>query len=260
MDRVQLFEFEDLPWFPQVVRECMTDFLSFLGRRGRVMYASFAQRLAAALAATGDDTILDLCSGGGGPALTIAELMREQTQRPLRVMLTDLYPNLPRLERARLEGLGRVEYRDAPVNATEVPESLRGFRLICNAFHHLPPAAARKCLADAVSHGQGIAVVEMVDRSATSLFGVTFGTSAVLAVTPFIKPLRLSRLLLTYLLPVVPLCTWWDGIVSCLRAYHPHELERLVSSLPKNDYTWEIGRLPVPNAPTSLIYLIGYRS
>ncbi|HEY4106433.1 MAG TPA: hypothetical protein VGM44_21180, partial [Polyangiaceae bacterium] len=56
----------------------------------------------------------------------------------------------------------------------------------------------------------------------------------------------------------VPLCTWWDGVVSCLRAYQPEELERLVSSLPDNDYKWEIGRLPLQSAPTSLIYLIGY--
>jgi hypothetical protein len=258
MERVQLFEFEDLPWFPQVVRECMTDFLSFLGQRGTAVYASFAERLAAALDVTGDDTILDLCSGGGGPAITIAQLLREQGQRQIRLVLTDLYPNLPRLERAQAEGLGAVEYRSAPVDATEVPATLPGFRLICNAFHHLPPSAARKCLADAVRQGQGIALVEMVDRSATSLFGVTFGTSAVLAVTPFIRPVRLSRLFLTYLVPVVPLCTLWDGVVSCLRAYHPHELEELVSSLPDNDYVWEIGRLPVPSAPTSLIYLIGY--
>ncbi len=258
MDRVQLFEFEDLPWFPQVVRECMTDFLSFLGQRGRVVYRDFAERLAQALQVTGDDTILDLCSGGGGPAITIAKLMRESRSTPLRVLLTDLYPNLPRLERARAEGAGLVEYRELPVDATCVPESLPGFRLICNAFHHLPPDGARKCLADAVRHGRGIALVEMVDRSATSLFGVTFGTSAVLAVTPFIRPVRVSRLLLTYLVPVVPLCTWWDGVVSCLRAYSPSELRRLVASLPDNDYVWDIGRLPVPNAPTSLVYLIGY--
>jgi hypothetical protein len=258
MDRVQLFEFEDLPWFPHVVRECMTDFLSFLGQRGTVVYRGFAERLARAVRATGDDTILDLCSGGGGPAITIAGLLRESLDTPLRVLLTDLYPNLPRLERARAEGAGQVAYRQQPVDATEVPESLPGFRLICNAFHHLPPNAARKCLADAVSHGRGIALVEMVDRSATSVFGVTFGTSAVLAVTPFIRPLRVSRLLLTYVVPVVPLCTWWDGVVSCLRAYSPKELERLVSSLPPNDYVWDIGRLPVPSAPTSLVYLIGY--
>jgi hypothetical protein len=258
MDRVQLFEFEDLPWFPQVVRECMTDFLSFLGQRGHVVYRGFAERLALAVQATGDDTILDLCSGGGGPALTIAALMRESMATPLGVMLTDLYPNLPRLERARAEGGGQVAYRVGPVDATQVPEALPGFRLLCNAFHHLPPEAARKCLADAVTQRRGIALVEMVDRSARSVFGVTFGTSAVLAVTPFIRPLRVSRLLLTYLVPIVPLCTWWDGVVSCLRAYRPEELRRLVASLPDNDYVWDIGRLPVPNAPTSLSYLIGY--
>src|SRR6187402_2843135 len=130
MERAQLFEFEDLPWFPQVVRECMTDFLSFVGQHGRGVYAGFAQRLARALQATGDDTLLDLCSGGGGPALTIARLLREQYSMPLRVVLTDLYPNLPRLEHARAEGRGSVEFHERPVDVTAVPETLPGFRLI----------------------------------------------------------------------------------------------------------------------------------
>jgi len=82
MERAQLFEFEDLPWFPQVVRECMTDFLSFLGQRGRPVYRGFAERLAKAVQATGDDTLLDLCSGGGGPALAIAGLLRERYATP----------------------------------------------------------------------------------------------------------------------------------------------------------------------------------
>ena len=258
MPRVQLFEFEDLPWFPRVVRECMTDFLSFLGQRGHLVYAGFAERLARALEATGDDTILDLCSGGGGPALSILGLLRKRSSAPFNLLLTDLYPNLPRFERAQVGGSGSIAFSEAPVDATAVPETLPGFRLICNAFHHLPPAMARKCLADAVAQGRGIALVEMADRSAASLFGVTLGTSAVLAVTPFIRPVRVSRLLLTYLLPIVPLCTWWDGIVSCLRAYSLEELERLVASLPGNDYVWDIGRLPVPYAPNTLVYLIGH--
>ena len=258
MERVQLFEFEDLPWFPSVVRECMTDFLSFLGQRGRPVYAAFAERLGHALRVTGEDTLLDLCSGGGGPALSILELLRERSAAPVHLLLTDLYPNLPRLERARAAGAGTVQFREQPVDATAVPAELPGFRLMCNAFHHLPPSAARKCLADAVAQRRGIALVEMAERSATSLVGVTVGTSAVLAVTPFIRPVRVSRLLLTYLVPVVPLCTWWDGLVSCLRAYSPEELTQLVKSLPENDYEWDIGRLPVPYAPTSLVYLIGY--
>jgi hypothetical protein len=86
---------------------------------------------------------------------------------------------------------------------------------------------------------------------------IALGTLTQLAVTPFIKPFRWSRLLLTYALPVVPLCTLWDGIVSCLRVYDPEELARLVAELPASDYRWEYGRLDVPQMPTRLTYLIG---
>ena len=76
------------------------------------------------------------------------------------------------------------------MNAVSVPEALRGFRLICNGFHHLSPEQARACLRDAVDKGQGIAVAEIVDRSPSSLVMVALGISAELAVTPFIRPRR----------------------------------------------------------------------
>jgi hypothetical protein len=86
---------------------------------------------------------------------------------------------------------------------------------------------------------------------------IFFGIGALLAVTPFIKPFRWSRLLLTYAVPVVPVCTLWDGIISCLRVYEPNELKALVATLPPNDYRWDCGRLPIPRMPTALTFLIG---
>jgi hypothetical protein len=50
---------------------------------------------------------------------------------------------------------------------------------------------------------------------------------------------------------------WWDGVVSCLRAYSPDELTALVQSLPDNDYVWDIGRLTVSRGPLGVVYLIG---
>ena len=41
--------------------------------------------------------------------------------------------------------------------------------------------------------------------------------------TPFIRPFRWSRLFWTYVIPLVPLTCWWDGVVSQLRAYTPAE-------------------------------------
>ena len=51
---------------------------------------------------------------------------------------------------------------------------------------------------------------------------------AVWLMTPFMRPFRWSRLLLTYPLPLVPLTCLWDGIVSQLRAYTADELVELV--------------------------------
>ena len=47
--------------------------------------------------------------------------------------------------------------------------------------------------------------------------------------TPFIRPFRWRRLFWTYVVPLVPLTCWWDGLVSQFRAYTPSELEDLAS-------------------------------
>jgi hypothetical protein len=68
MRRRQLVELEDLPWFPAVLRDGGTAFLDFAERasgNGRKMVAPL-ERL---LDATGQTQLIDLCSGGGGPAV-----------------------------------------------------------------------------------------------------------------------------------------------------------------------------------------------
>lgn len=257
MARIHAFEFEDQTWFPPLIREYMTDFLSHMGGWSKIPYQPFADRLAAAVERTGDARLVDLCSGGGGPALVIARELQQQLARPLGLVLTDLYPSPGRHAHARVALPSWVELEARPVDAQEVPEDLHGFRLVCNGFHHLRPAQARACLLDAVQQRRGVALVELASRSALSMLQIALGTTTQLLVTPFIKPFRWSRLFYTYLLPLVPLCTLWDGIVSCLRVYGPKELEGLLAELPTNDYHWEYGRLRVPKMPNELTYLIG---
>lgn len=257
MPRLQLFEFEDLPWLPAAVRQGITDFLAHISALVESPYRGFADRLALALERTQDATLIDLCSGGGGPALPIARLVSERCGRQVRVVLTDLYPNCPRLELTTKESAGTADFVRSPVDATRVPENLEGFRLISNAFHHLPPARAQACLADAVLGRRGIAVCEFVRRSPLGVLSVLLGIPTMFVLTPLIRPFRWSRLFLTYVLPVVPLCTLWDGVVSCLRAYRPSELRAMVAALNAPDYEWEIGLLSVPHAPARITYLIG---
>jgi len=79
----------------------------------------------------------------------------------------------------------------------------------------------------------------------------------VLLTTPFIRPFRWSRLLWTYLIPVVPLVSLFDGLVSCLRTYSVAELRELVEGLEADDYQWEIGEVKSKANPIPVTYLIG---
>ena len=79
----------------------------------------------------------------------------------------------------------------------------------------------------------------------------------VLRMTPFIRPFRWSRLLWTYLVPLVPFAVLFDGLVSCLRTYRVEELRDLTARLEANDYDWDIGTVKNTAGPIPITYLIG---
>src|SRR5262249_61475514 len=109
-----------------------------------------------------------------------------------------------------------------------VPAGLTGFRTLFNAFPPFCPADARAVLRDAARAGQPIGVFEVSDRTLSTLVPLFLLTPLLVALTtPFIRPFSWGRLFWTYVVPLVPLTCWWDGVVSQLRAYTPAETERL---------------------------------
>jgi hypothetical protein len=254
MGRMHLFEFEDLPWFPQNIRTCMQDHLRFMGDLSAPAYKGFAEKLKSAMERIGQRRILDLCSGGGGPVRTLLRLLRAQNFAAT-ALLTDLFPNRAAYRQLEGESGGTIQGCDSSVDATNVPPGLNGFRLLANGFHHFRPQDAGLVLADAIKRQQGIAVIEMVSRSPLAFLSVVIGFVAMFVVTPFVRPFRVSRLFFTYLLPLAPLCTLWDGLVSCLRVYSPAELRALVSQLGNTTYEWDIGEIRF--GPGVATYLIG---
>ncbi len=256
MPRMQLVELEDLPWFPSVLRDGGTCFLEFAERmsgHGRMLVAPLER----ALDATGETHLVDLCSGGGGPAATIADELAKRG-RKVTVTLTDLYPNTPAFERAAQASGGVVTGRAAPVDATAVPAELRGFRTIFNAFHHFPPELAKKILADAVHQRQPIAVFEVVSRELPMLLGLLFTPISVTLSMPLWRPFRWPWLFLTWLVPVMQAFILWDGLVSWLRIYSVNELRALVADLDAPDWEWDIGTIQLGKAPLHGTYLVGY--
>jgi hypothetical protein len=254
--RIHLFELEDQAWFPNIVRNLATDYLQYMETKMQ-LHRPAVPLLSSALRESHSTTVVDLCAGGGGPVVALYEDMKRDGF-PARFILTDKFPNLPAFERLQRDHPGIEAYRD-PVDATDVSPRLSGFRTVFNAFHHFKPDEARAVLRSAVSARQPIGVFEIPERTIPIVITTALLTPIlVLLVTPFIRPFRWSRLLFTYPLPLVPLTCLWDGFVSQLRAYTPHELKELATSLGDVGYRWDAGKVRLQGSPAHLTYLIGH--
>ena len=255
MKRLHLIEIEDQEWCPRAIRDALTDFLQFNLARMQP-YAAMSPILAAALERTGSHRIVDLCSGGGGPWLWLHPLLARKGLST-SVCLTDKYPNLEAFEKWSRMTDQAIGFHAGSVDATRVPDELVGFRTMFTAFHHFKPEHASAVLADAVRHRRSIGVFEATHRSALALLLMLSTPLVVLLCTPFIRPFRWSRLLWTYLVPVLPLVILFDGLVSCLRSYSVVELRELTEGLKTNDYHWEIGTVQNKWVPIPVTYLVG---
>lgn len=251
---MQLVELEDLEWWPRSVRDLATDYLHFMESRFK-LHAPVIAPLAEALHACGARHLVDLCAGGGGPVPAVLEELRLSGLN-VSATLTDLYPNIDAFVRMAAESGGVITFEAEPINAQSVPRRLRGFRTIFNAFHHFRPTVALAVLCDARAAGQPIGVFEIPERAITTTIPLLFTPLFVWVATPLIRPFQWQRLLWTYVIPLVPLMCWWDGLVSQLRAYEPSELSDLAARVPEG-FTWRVGRVSIGRTPGHLTYLIG---
>ncbi len=252
LPRLHLFELLDQQWYPAPLRDHCTNYLATVSQRLGI-FDSVAPLLLRGLEAAGTDAVLDLGSGGGGPLPRLRDLLRQEHGRDIRVLQSDLFPNAQARQRALAAG---AEYLEQPVDAMHVPPELRGMRTLFSAFHHFRPEAARAVLADAQARGVPIGVFEVVERSPKGILGSLLIPLLVLGFTPLLRPLTLPRLLLTYVVPLLPLAIFWDGLVSALRAHRPEELRHMTQSLTREGYTWEVGVVQKPGKPP-VTYVLG---
>ncbi len=257
MQRWHLFEFEDLSWFPKQIRDYMTDFLEFTIRTLRV-YDPALPILQRVMHHMQTAHILDLCSGGGGPWAYLQQRLR-QRQVIWQVTLSDRFPNHTAFARLAQQAPG-LDYVAEAVDATQPPPHPAGVRTIFTGLHHLPPAVVRGILQDAVRHQNAVCFFEFTERRLDLILLTPVAVALInLVGAPWLRPFRLSRLLLTYVIPIVPLAAMWDGLVSQLRSYAPAELHALVAAVDAPDYTWEIGRANTWLGPlVRVTYLVGY--
>ena len=251
--RFQLFEFSDQPWWPRLLRSYSVDYLLAVAERFRP-FSPKIDSLLGAMNAVGTSQIVDLCSGVGGPWPHLATEIAQRRGESVRLLLSDKFPD-PHPERV-LACIPNAHYERESVDARHVPARLTGLRTLFNGFHHFPPEQARQILQDAVRNGQPIAVFEMLERTWSYFAFLLLTPLLVMLLTPKIRPFKLSRLLLTFILPVIPLCMLWDSLVSALRCYTVTELGAMVDGLEGRRYVWESGTYRRGSLPVT--YLVGH--
>lgn len=255
MRRIHLFEIEDFSWFPSSLRDCLTQMLIVVHRMVRTSN-ELMPLIERALRQSGQRTIIDLCSGSGGPMPEIAARLREQADlADLRLELTDLYPNL---NLPQPLDTGTV-YRAAPVDATNVPADLLGLRTMVCSFHHMRPEAARQVLQNTQQSSQPICIYEISDNTMPPpwLFwvGLPLNFLFALFVSLLVRPITWRQVVFTWLIPILPVCFAWDGAVSNVRTYGLSDLDQLLEGLQSDGYQWETGTIAAK--PSNKVYLLG---
>jgi hypothetical protein len=255
MKRLHLIELQDQFWFPASARDALTDYIrsAFALFRPPTQILSYINYV---LDKAGADRIVDLCSGGGGPWSSLCRSIRSAL--PNSICLTDKFPNVRAFEQAALNSQGRIEFIRYPVDATAFPPTIPGVRTLFCSFHHFRPPEARAILADAINRHQGIAIFELTRPSIASILSMLATPVLVMLLTPFVRPFRFSRLVWTYIIPIIPPAALIDGIVSCLRTYSLHEMRELIAGLPAEHYGWEVGEAKSRWGGISWLYVLGY--
>ncbi len=254
---MRLFEFEDLEWFPDTIRRSMVDYLSFFLRKTNY-YEPVIPLISECLEHSDTQQIIDLCSGGGGPILQVQKHLKAFTGNTTPILLTDKFPNVEAYEEMQKASNNTISYMRQPIDATQVPARLKGLRTSFSAFHHFSPPLAKMILKDAVDQNAPIAIFDGGDKNIITIIGIILVHPVVFALcTPFFKPFRLSRIIFTYFIPIIPICTIWDGIISITRLYLPRQLDELVAGKEFSSYVWQSG-IRRHKLGFGISYLIGY--
>lgn len=255
--RIHLFELEDLSWFPNSLRVGGTDYLRYLLLATDV-YEPLIPLIFESLSQTNETTIIDLCSGGGGYVEKLFEGLSKRSTKKISIILTDKFPNYEAYRILKERTAGQIDFANYSVDAANVPNDLKGFRVMFSAIHHFHPEQVKNILQNAVDSNAPIGIFDGYEKNMLAiLLVILFHPIALLLFTPFFKPFSFSRLFFTYIIPFIPIYTVWDGCVSILRMYKFQELLKIANQTKANNYQWKAGKVKNKYGIHST-YLIGY--
>ena len=226
MKRKQVFQFSNQKWYPSFLKRDMYEFMSWFV--GKVNAAKpFLPVLEEVIGHTQTKAIINIDSKIGAGIETVMPLLPESTE----VINVEL-------ERFSTHNKGMYTF--------------------INSFHQLDEKKATYYLTRIADSGNSVAVLEGNNDSLWQVVGMTiFVPLTVILSAPFVQPFRITRLIFTYLIPILPVVTMLDGFLALFKLYNPNDLNELVSNIPVKSYVWKSGKADNGRGG-KIIYLMGY--
>jgi SAM-dependent methyltransferase len=226
------FEFGDKDWVPSwyhlYLRKYLVFFYKVFG-----YHKLWLPALSKFIEASGRKEFLELGSGGGEVMRMLVTRLPEELTSGKRFYLSDINPLPELVEHVNAGDVHSVSYIAEPVNALEIPDSLNFPRIFTNSFHHFRPEEVGQIVKQSAKLGTPVLVLEYVRNTPLAYLSMLMGPLVTVLTMPFIAKLRdlPVMLIFTYLIPLFPLMFFWDGLVSCARAYTRKDIEEITSNL-----------------------------
>lgn len=266
MKRLELFEFEDFNWLPDVIRTGVTNLIKvFHGLIGTTDV--LVEVITNCRRKINFNQILDVGSGSGGPMIEVIDKINRGNEagNSIKLLLSDKYPNTKIVQRINDLDLSNVSYLTSSVDALEMKNLPSGLKTMIASFHHMPPNTARQILSSAEVNKEPILVYELAENNIPVVVwwlflpvSLTILVIMSLIMTPFVRPLTLTQIAFTYLIPVIPIVYAWDGQASIMRTYTFEDIKALIGERKNESYVWEIGQARKSNAKKAGYYIFGY--
>ncbi len=208
-------ELEDHNWFPSVLRNFQTEFIGFVVVTFNV-YDDFIRHLKTLPLRV--QTMSDLCSGSGEPAISIFR----KSNCFSHLTLSDKYPaSLPFRD-------DKISYEMQSADVLKMKFKPGTCYTMFNAFHHFGDKDKLNIAQKIQTSGSAAFFVEILQPGIVCFLKVFFLTTVgSLLLTPFILPFSLKRLFFTYIIPVSILVITFDGIVSVFKSRSVKQYQKL---------------------------------
>lgn len=221
--RYQTFEFCDQPWVGGVFRDAFMDCLENVYRFFSPYSAHFSHLLERARAR---GKIVDLATGNAAPVRIFLNFLQKRSgsDQNLPVAATDLYPNFTAWELVR-KSYPNFSYETRPFNALQEHQGGPCLYTMFTAFHHFDDAQALDLIATKVTDSSELMIFEMTPRD--HVISYIYGP----VVIPFLMLSSLvvrrwdwRKVLISLIIPIVPVMVVFDGLMSAFRTYTQAEL------------------------------------